>query len=388
MMQVLDTIHSREDLLRLDKQQTVQLCADLRQRLIQTLSQTGGHLASNLGVVELTVALHQVFDTSVDRLVFDVGHQCYVHKLLTGRAERFDSLRQFGGPCGFPNPEESIHDAAIAGHASNSISVALGMARARSLQGQNYAVVALLGYGALTGGLAYEGLSDAGASGEPLIVVLNDNKMSIARNVGAVSHTLQRMRMKPGYYRFKKAYRIFTQRVPGGKKLYAMTHKVKAWMRNALLGANFFEELGFTYLGPVDGHDVGRVAELLRVARDQNGPVLLHAVTVKGKGYEPAERKPSCYHGVGQFDTATGSTGHKPRGFSEAFGHFLCQMAEADQRICAVTAAIADHLRTDYPEIAHKVCQLEIPDPFGQGAQAYADCMQTICEQVEALTCG
>ncbi len=339
-MQLLDSIRSREDLLRLNPQQTARLCAELREQLIRTLSQTGGHLSSNLGVVELTVALHKVFDTAVDRLVFDVGHQCYVHKLLTGRAAQFGTLRQFGGLGGFPNPAESVHDAAIAGHASNSISVALGMARARSLQGQDYSVVALLGDGALTGGLAYEGLCDAGASKEPLIVVLNDNKMSIARNVGAVARELQKLRLRPGYYRFKKAYRSFTNTVPGGKKLYAVTHRLKEWMRNALLGANFFQELGFTYLGPVDGHDVGRLTELLQVARDQKGPVLLHVLTVKGRGYEPAERRPWNYHGVGKFDPRTGETAQSSRGFSEAFGHSLCQMAESDRRICAVTAAM------------------------------------------------
>ena len=351
---ILDTLHSREDLLRLNKAQTAQLCAELRETLIQTVSQTGGHLSSNLGAVELTVALHRVFDTSRDRLVFDVGHQCYVHKLLTGRAAAFPTLRQFGGLGGFPNPAESIHDAAIAGHASNSVSVALGMARARTLRGEDYSVIAVLGDGALTGGLAYEGLCDAGASREPLIIVLNDNKMSIARNVGAIARHLTRMRMRPGYYRFKKAYRTFTAMAPGGKKLYSITHRIKQWMRNALLGANFFEEMGFTYLGPVDGHDVGRVSELLRVARDEARPVVLHVLTVKGKGYEPAERTPSLFHGVGGFNPDSGEVPQGKAGFSGQFGHALCQLAAEDHRVCAITAAMQtgtglDDFAAQYP---------------------------------------
>ncbi len=351
---ILDTLHSREDLLRLNKAQTAQLCAELRETLIQTVSQTGGHLSSNLGAVELTVALHRVFDTSRDRLVFDVGHQCYVHKLLTGRAAAFPTLRQFGGLGGFPNPAESIHDAAIAGHASNSVSVALGMARARTLRGEDYSVIAVLGDGALTGGLAYEGLCDAGASREPLIIVLNDNKMSIARNVGAIARHLTRMRMLPGYYRFKKAYRTFTAMAPGGKKLYSITHRIKQWMRNALLGANFFEEMGFTYLGPVDGHDVGRVSELLRVARDEARPVVLHVLTVKGKGYEPAERTPSLFHGVGGFNPDSGEVPQGKAGFSGQFGHALCQLAAEDHRVCAITAAMQtgtglDDFAAQYP---------------------------------------
>ena len=339
-MNILDSLHSRDDLLQLTPAQLETLCSELRERMIQTVSHTGGHLASNLGVVELTVALHRVFDTSRDRLVFDVGHQSYVHKLLSGRNDAFDTLRQFGGLSGFPNPAESIHDAAIAGHASNSVSVALGMARARSQMGADYSVIALLGDGALTGGLAYEGLSDAGASGEPLIIVLNDNKMSISRNVGAVARYLTRMRTRPGYYRIKKAYRAFTSTVPGGKYLYRVTHRIKDWLRNALLGANFFEELGFTYLGPVNGHDIGRVSELLRVARDEHGPVVLHVLTVKGKGYEPAERTPSAFHGVGSFDSATGQTPPDTESFSDVFGHTMCQLAREDHRVCAITAAM------------------------------------------------
>lgn len=340
MMKMLDSLHTRADLLQLNDAQITALCAEIRKRLVKTVSQTGGHLASNLGVVELTIALHRVFDTSRDRLVFDVGHQCYVHKLLTGRNDVFDTLRQFGGLCGFPLPEESPHDAAVAGHASNSISVALGMAKARTLQNEDYSVIALIGDGAMTGGMAFEGLSNAGASREPLVLVLNDNTMSISGNVGAVAKHLSQVRIRPGYYRLKKAYRSLTKAMPGGKKLYNFTHRLKKRMRNALLGSNMFEEMGFTYLGPVDGHDVNRLTDLLRVAKEENGPVLLHVLTVKGKGYDPAERTPSVYHGVGRFDSDTGETGKSAKSFSSVFGSTMCRLATEDHRVCAITAAM------------------------------------------------
>lgn len=235
-----------------------QLCAELRDFLVREVSRTGGHLASNLGVVELTVAIHRVFDTSVDRLVFDVGHQCYVHKALTGRRELFDTLRQFGGLSGFPKPWESVHDAFIAGHASNSVSVALGMARARTLQGKDYHVLALIGDGAMGGGLSFEGLNDAGASGEPLIVILNDNGMSIDPNVGGLSRHLSRLRSTPEYYEFKRRYRQMLTGSQTGKRVYAMSHDVKTALKKSLLpGSTVFENMGFTYMGPVDGPRCG-----------------------------------------------------------------------------------------------------------------------------------
>ncbi|MBQ5748549.1 MAG: 1-deoxy-D-xylulose-5-phosphate synthase, partial [Oscillospiraceae bacterium] len=222
---ILETIHTREDLLKLSHEEDLQLCAEIREFLVGHVAQTGGHLASNLGIVETTLAVHKVFDTSSDRLVFDVGHQSYVHKILSGRMDAFDSLRTFGGMSGFPKPSESEHDAFIAGHASNAVSVALGMARARTLQKEHYNVIALLGDGALTGGLAYEGLNNAGASREPLIVILNDNGMSITPNVGAISRYLAKMRTKRSYLDFKLWYRRVTAKIPGGRKLYALTHK-------------------------------------------------------------------------------------------------------------------------------------------------------------------
>ena len=317
------------------------MCARLRAELIDSVSRTGGHLASNLGAVEITVAIHRVFDTSRDRLVFDVGHQCYIHKMLTGRGARMGTLRTFGGLAGFPKPGESVHDAFIAGHASNSVSVAAGMARARTRLGADYQVLALIGDGALTGGLAYEGLNDAGGSGEPLIVILNDNGMSITKNVGGVAEHLARQRLKPQYLRFKAGYRKAMRVLPGGRKVYRVTHKLKAAIKGTLLPCSFFEDMGFTYLGPVDGHDVKRLTRLLRYARDLQCPVLLHIRTVKGKGYPPAERNPDKFHGVSRFCVETGAP-VRPSGtdFSQVFGETLCQLAREDARVCAVTAAM------------------------------------------------
>ena len=317
------------------------LCARLRASLVDTVSRTGGHLAANLGVVELTVAIHRVFDTGRDRLVFDVGHQCYAHKILTGRNAAMETLRTFGGIAGFPKPVESPSDAFIAGHASNSVSVALGMARARTLQNENYQVLALIGDGALTGGLAYEGLSDAGDSGEPLIVILNDNGMSITRSVGGVAEHLARQRLKPQYLHFKKGYRKVMSVLPLGGHIYNVTHKVKTAIKETLLPCSLFEDMGFTYLGPVDGHDVKRLTQLLSYARELKGPVLLHVRTVKGKGYTPAERNPDLFHGVGRFCVETGEPVHPTApNFSAVFGQALCELAEKDPKICAITAAM------------------------------------------------
>ena len=304
----MDRIHSPEDLRALDGSELPLLCDELRGFLVTQVSRTGGHLASNLGVVELTVAIHRVFDTARDRLVFDVGHQCYVHKILTGRADRFPTLRQLGGISGFPKPCESAHDAFIAGHASNSVSVALGMARARTMLHEDYSVLALIGDGALTGGLAYEGLNNAGASGEPLIVILNDNGMSIDRNVGAMSEHLSRLRTKPEYFAFKKAYHNALSGTAAGRALYRFNHSLKTGLKKAMLpNATMFEDMGFAYLGPVDGHDLAQLTTTLEWAREMKRPVLVHVRTQKGHGYAPAEREPWKFHGVGPFDAATGA---------------------------------------------------------------------------------
>ncbi len=313
----------------------------LRARILDVVSHTGGHLASSLGAVELIVAIHRVFDTGRDRLVFDVGHQCYAHKILTGRNDAMETLRSLGGLAGFPKPNESDTDAFIAGHASNSVSVALGMARARTLQKKDYSVLALIGDGALTGGLAYEGLSDAGDSKEPLIVILNDNGMSITKSVGGVADHLARQRLKPQYLRFKRGYRKVMGATAVGRKIYRVTHKVKTAIKETLLPCSLFEDMGFTYLGPVDGHDVKRLTRLLKYARDLKGPVLLHVRTVKGKGYTPAERSPDQFHGVGRFCVETGEVvSGGGTNFSAVFGQAMCRMAEEEPRLCAITAAM------------------------------------------------
>ena len=341
---ILESIHSPADVKALEKDQLPQLCRELRSFLVESVSQTGGHLAANLGAVELTVAIHRVFDTASDRLVFDVGHQCYVHKALTGRRELFATLRQFGGLSGFPKPYESEHDAFIAGHASNSVSVALGMARARTLQKEDYSVLALIGDGALTGGLAYEGLNDAGASHEPLIVILNDNGMSINPNVGAMPVHLARLRSKPAYYHFKKWYRGLFGKHPEQNSLYRFNHRIKSSLKKTLWpGSTLFEDMGFTYLGPIDGHDLPRLCDVLHWAKELNSPVVVHVNTVKGKGYPYAEQNPGKFHGVSPFDPETGLV-KKPSGesFSSVFGRALSDCAARDSRVCAVTAAMAD----------------------------------------------
>ena len=333
-----------------------QLCAELRRELVEDVAQTGGHLASNLGAVELTVAIHRVFDTSRDRLVFDVGHQCYPHKMLTGRREQMATLRQYGGIAGFPKPKESIHDAFIAGHASNSVAVALGMARARTLMGEDYKVLALIGDGALTGGLAYEGLSNAGDCGQQLLVILNDNGMSITPNVGAVADHLAKQRLKPQYLTFKRHYRRIMNATWIGRKVYGFTHKMKQALKQSLLPCSMFENMGFNYMGPVDGHDLHHLTQILRYARDVNEPVLLHVKTKKGKGYLPAEENPDAFHGVSPFDPLTGKA-KKASGenFSSVFGRTLARLGQEDKRICAITAAMMsgtglEHFQAACPE--------------------------------------
>lgn len=336
-MSILETISSPDDLKQLSMDELQTLAGELRAFLIENVSRTGGHLASNLGAVELTLAIHRIYDTSRDRVVFDVGHQCYVHKILTGRREQFDTLRQLGGISGYPKPSESIHDAAIAGHASNSVSVALGMARARSLAHEDYDVVAVIGDGALTGGLAYEGLSDAGDSHEPLVVILNDNGMAIDTNVGGMARRLSKMRVRPAYFQFKRWYRRIFGKIPS---LYNFNHRVKEWFKRRLIPGNLFSDLGFHYLGPVDGHDLVQLESVLGWAKELHMPVLVHVITQKGKGYPFAEQDPELYHGVGAFDADCGIAHEDVPSFSNEFGQELCALAEKDKTIVAITAAM------------------------------------------------
>ena len=340
-MSILDSIRCHEDLKNLTDPQRETLCDELRAFLVENVSRTGGHVASNLGVVELTVALETVFDTAVDRLVFDVGHQSYIHKLLTGRQADFSMLRQYGGIAGFPKPTESHSDAFTAGHASSSVSIALGMARARTLLNEDYSVIALIGDGAATGGLAFEGLNDAADSKEPLIVILNDNEFSIDRNVGGLSKHLSALRTRDNYLDFKQQYRHFILRLPGGKTIYHFTHNLKERLRRMLLPTTIFENMGFTYFGPIDGHDLPKLISLLRYAKEMRAPVVIHVVTQKGRGYAPAEEHPKLFHGIGKFDVETGEPLKKSApSFSDAFGETMVDLAEKNDRLCAITAAM------------------------------------------------
>ena len=338
---ILENIGGHEDLLRLSDEERIRLCAEIREFLVGSVAKTGGHLASNLGTVELSVAIETVFDTMKDRLVFDVGHQAYVHKLLTGRQADFEHLRQFGGMSGFPKPHESDADSFVAGHASSSVSIALGMARARTLLEEDYQVVALIGDGASTGGMAYEGLNDLAESREPMVVILNDNEMSIDRNVGGMAHHLTRLRSRDAYLRMKNNYRNALNRVPAGRKILDVTRSMKNRVKRFLVPSTIFENMGMTYLGPVDGHDLPRLISLLRTARDLKEPVLVHVLTHKGLGYGPAEENPAKFHGIGKFDPATGQTlGVKVLSFSDSFGDTMMELAAQDKRVCAITAAM------------------------------------------------
>lgn len=340
---LLDTINSSEDVRKLSFSQLEILASEVRQYLIEVVSNNGGHLAPNLGVVELTIALHKVFNTPYDSIVFDVSHQSYVHKILTGRRQKLKSIRTFGGISGFTNPNESVHDAFIAGHASTSISVALGLAKANSLKGEkDRTVVAVIGDGALTGGLAFEALNNAGRSKEKLIVVLNDNEMSISKNVGAMAKYLASIRTEEGYNDFKNHTESVLEKIPVvGNSIVRGLRKSKTALKDLMLNNVFFEDLGFVYLGPVNGHDIKTLTHLLENAKNLNKPVIIHAVTTKGKGYIPAETRPDTFHGISSFSINTGKQKNESNGnFSSEFGKIICNFAEKDKRICAITAAM------------------------------------------------
>ncbi|MBQ4641314.1 MAG: 1-deoxy-D-xylulose-5-phosphate synthase [Oscillospiraceae bacterium] len=340
-MSILEKIHGHKDLVTLNAAERSQLCQELRRFLISTVSKTGGHVASNLGVVELTVAIETVFDTGKDRLVFDVGHQSYIHKMLTDRRADFHTLRQFGGMAGFPKPSESNTDAFVAGHASSSVSIALGMARARTLRKEDYSVVALLGDGAATGGIAYEGLNDAAVSKEPIVIVLNDNTMSIDRNVGGMASHLRQLRTKEKYLGMKHFSKTVLSHIPGGQVIYRFLSTIKNKLRLMLLPATIFDSMGFVYLGPVDGHDTENLIMLLNVAKSMQRPVVLHVVTQKGKGYAPAQEHPKLFHGIGRFDFQTGEPiKNSGQTYSEAFGSAMVDLAGKHDHLCAITAAM------------------------------------------------
>lgn len=354
---LLDQIHAPEDVKRLSREQLPVLAGEIRRTLLETLAKTGGHLGANLGVVELTLALHYVFDSPRDRLIWDVSHQCYTHKLLTGRRDDFATLRQLDGLAGFAKRAESPHDAFDAGHGGTSLSAALGMVRARALRGTPGQVVAIIGDGALTNGMALEALNDAGHGKLNLLVVLNDNAMAISPNVGAMARYLSRMRSAPSYQRAKAGVKDALQRLPGGRPMLELLDRLKGSFKHFFVPGMLFEDLGFTYLGPVDGHDIGALIDALHRARQVEGPVLLHVLTVKGKGYEPAEQHQSRLHGVPAFDLETGEPIEPPTGdtYTETFGAAMCRIAERDPQVVAISAAMCEgtglaEFRVRFPE--------------------------------------
>ena len=358
MSDILKKIQSPEDIKNLDYEAVSGLAEEIRDCLIENVSHTGGHLASNLGVVELTMALHRVFNSPKDQIVFDVGHQCYVHKLLTGRYSQFESLRQEGGLSGFPSPEESAHDILKTGHSSTAISSAVGLLKAFELNGElDRYVIAVVGDGAMTGGLSYEGLNNGGRMNGNLIVVLNDNDMSISANVGSLATYLSKIRSRQAYFRFKDGLSDFTVRVPFiGKWLYRFFQKCKNAMKSAFYQGNIFEHMGFAYLGPVDGHNQRVMERVMNRAKELKRPCLIHVKTTKGKGYSFAEDQPTDFHGLSSFVVETGEHGKKAKpDFSDIFGNELCRLAEADPKICAITAAMApgcglNEFSKKYPE--------------------------------------
>lgn len=341
-MSYLENINSPKDIKKLNIDELDALCGEIREVMIDTVSKNGGHLASNLGAVELTVALHKVFNSPSDQIVFDVGHQCYTHKLLTGRKEKFSTLRTEGGISGFTRPCESKHDIFSSGHSSTSISAAIGLAKAKTLNGDKGKVIAVIGDGALTGGLAYEALNNAGNEHNNLIVILNDNNMSISDNVGSMAKNLNHIRISPKYFTFKSKVQHALAKMPKiGAQVQRFITLTNSKIRKKLYHSTMFEDLGFRYYGPIDGHDMESLIDVLTVAKAHNHSVLIHINTLKGKGYEFAEKNPSKFHGIGKFNIETGEPLSSGTNYSAVFGDYLCELANKDKRICAITAAMS-----------------------------------------------
>jgi len=342
MDKILDKINSPEDLKSLNICEKNKLCEEIRELIIEVTSKNGGHVASNLGVVELTIALHSVFNTPKDKIIWDVGHQCYVHKILTCRKDKMDTIRQFGGISGFPKINESEYDSFNTGHSSTSISIATGMARARDILKEEYEVIAVIGDGSLTGGMALEALNDAGSSQTNVTVILNDNEMSISKNVGGIPLYLSKLRTKTGYTRSNRKIKEITNKIPIiGKPIVSFAHYTKQLMKRAILPNMYFEDIGFTYLGPVDGHNIKKLEDIMQRSKQIKGPVLIHVVTKKGKGYKIAEENPDKFHGISAYDKETGET-TKKKDYSQVFGEKLMNLAEKDEKIVAITAAMRD----------------------------------------------
>ena len=344
MEKILKKINDVEDLRKLEIEEKEKLAEEIRELIIQTVSKTGGHLASNLGVVELTIALHSVFNTPKDSIIWDVGHQTYVHKILTGRKDKINTLRQLDGIAGFPKTSESEFDCFNTGHSSTSISVALGMARANKLTDKNDKVIAVIGDGALTGGMAQEALNDAGSSGADITVILNDNEMSISKNVGGITSFLNKLRTKKFYTRTNSKIKRILMKVPlFGKFAVKIAQRLKRGIKQIFIQKMYYEDIGFTYLGPVDGHNLEKLESVLSISKTIKGPVLIHVVTKKGKGYEIAEKNPDKYHSTSSFDIETGkSKKEKKDDYSKVFGNKLVKLAKKDEKIVAVSAAMID----------------------------------------------
>ncbi len=341
---ILDKIESPSDLKELSDEERTKLAFEIREEIVNTVAKNGGHLASNLGVVELTIAIHSVFNCPEDKIVWDVGHQSYAHKLLTGRKNMLHTIRTEGGLSGFPKRSESEYDSFNTGHSSTSVSAALGISAAGTIRDDKYYTIAVIGDGALSGGLALEGINVAGRTKENLIVILNDNKMSISKNVGSMARYLTKIRIKPSYINAKVKVRTKLKKLPHiGKKLARFFSRCKSWIRLNFFGhqKNMFEQLGFRYYGPLDGHDIGQLCTAMEAAKHSKGPVMLHVCTKKGMGYEFAEKNPKNYHGISAFDIETGEPKSSSVGYSDVFGEYMCDRAEKDPSLCAITAAMA-----------------------------------------------
>jgi len=342
---VLEKIQKENDIKKLEPEELDLLAQEIREFLIEKISKTGGHLASNLGVVELTMALHLVFDLPEDKLIWDVGHQAYTHKLLTGRKEGFDELRKFGGMSGFPKRGESPCDAFDTGHSSTSISAGLGLVAARNMQNENYSVVSIIGDGSMTGGMAYEALNNAARQKGNFIIVLNDNNMSISENVGAMSRYLDGLRTAEAYTELKRGVEDKLKKIPGrGEKIVYQIRKTKSGIKQLIVPGMFFEDMGITYLGPVDGHDLKKMIKVLREAKRLGRPVLVHVLTKKGKGYLPAEENPSKFHGTGPFEVETGAaiTTSDKDSYTDVFSKVICDIGKSNRKVVTITAAMAD----------------------------------------------
>lgn len=344
MENILEKINEPKDLKTLSIEEKEKLAEEIRQKILNIVSKNGGHLASNLGVVELTIALHTIFNTPTDKIIWDVGHQSYVHKILTGRKDQMDTLRQYKGLAGFPKTCESEYDVFNTGHSSTSISVGIGMARARDLLKENYNVISVIGDGSLTGGMAEEALNDAGTSKTKLIVILNDNEMSISKNVGGIPTFLSKLRTRKFYTKANSRVKRFTLKIPKvGEKIVDLVQRGKKTIKQIFIPNMYFEDIGFTYLGPVDGHNIEKLENILKIAKEVKGPVLVHIITKKGKGYKFAEENPDKFHGISPFNIETGEKlAPSKKDYSKVFGEKLVELAKKDEKIVAVTAAMKD----------------------------------------------